>query len=181
MKNKNLLVFGASHSSTSINKKFATYTSSLFQFENVDVIDLNDYELPLFTIDLESTIGFPINAEKFLSKVQWADFIIISLAEHNGSYTASFKNLFDWVSRIKMKLFENKKILLLSTSTGSRGGVSVMNSGLDRFPRHGAEILASFSLPSFSENFTEQQGIINEEIRNKYETVIQSVKQKLSV
>jgi len=77
----------------------------------------------------------------------------LSLAEHNGAYSAVFKNVFDWISRIDAKVFETTPMLLLSTSPGARAGQSVMEIALDRFPRHGATIVENFSLPSFHDNF----------------------------
>ena len=53
----NLIAFAASSSSKSINKKLATYASTLLTDASVEVIDLNDYELPLFSEDKEREIG----------------------------------------------------------------------------------------------------------------------------
>jgi NAD(P)H-dependent FMN reductase len=101
------------------------------------------------------------------------------MAEHNGSYTAWFKNLFDWVSRINGKFLQDKKILLLSTSPGARGAQSVMASALDRFPRHGAIILASFSLPNFNENFDPEKGVIKEDLKEQYDEIVRLLKETL--
>lgn len=45
-------------------------------------------------------------------------------------------------------------MLLLSTSPGPRGAATVMESGIATFPRIGAQLAASFSLPSFYEQFS---------------------------
>ncbi len=49
--NKKVIAFGASNSSRSINKKLVTYTSGLLDGADVEILDLNDYELPLFSVD----------------------------------------------------------------------------------------------------------------------------------
>jgi chromate reductase len=163
-----ILAFGASYSRNSINKMFAAFVANQIQNGEVEVLDLNQFDLPLFTIDKEKEVGAPNAARDFLAKLESADLLVISMAEHNGSYTTAFKNLFDWTSRVKLKMFENKKVILLSTAPGQRGGKGVLDAALIRFPIHGAQILMSFSLPKFAENFDEINGIVNEELRQEF-------------
>jgi len=171
-----IIAFGASASKKSINKQFAIFAANLFDEAEIEVLDLNDFPLPLFTVDLEREMGIPDHAKKFHDKLQTADLIIISVAEHNGTYTAAFKNLFDWVSRYQMKMFIGKKMFLLSTAPGPRGGQGSLEAALSRFPRHGAEIVAHFSLPNFQENFDVEKGIINEELKNIFLDKIKEIK-----
>ena len=176
-----IIAFGASYSKQSINKKFAEYTATRFENATVELLDLSNYNLPIYTIDLEKEKGIPESVKVFLAKIKETDLLIISLSEHNGSYSAGFKNLFDWLSRLELNLFANKKMLLLSTAPGARGGQSVMETALARFPRHGAEIIGNFSLPKFQENFEEKRGIINEELSTKFEKLINDTKTKLNL
>ncbi|MEM5538309.1 NAD(P)H-dependent oxidoreductase [Olleya sp. AS48] len=154
---KNIIAFGASNSKTSINKQLATYASSLLKNTEVEVLDLNDFDVPTYSVDLEGKSGIPDNAQQLLNKIIASDGLIISLAEHNGAYTAIFKSLFDWMSRIDVKLFKQKPMLLMSTSPGARGGQSVFEIAENRFPIHDANIVAKFSLPSFNDNFKEDK------------------------
>lgn len=170
------LAFGASSSEHSINKRFAHYTALQLD-PQAELLDLRDFPLPVFSVDLEKEIGIPPEARNFISKIKSTDLLVISLAEHNGSYTAAFKNLFDWTSRTEPKLFAGMKMLLLSTSTGQRGGLGVMEAALIRFPIHGADIIAHFSLPKFSENFDETDGITSPELRSKYIEKLSGVKE----
>ena len=48
---KNILAFAGSNSSNSINKKLAIYASSLVEGAQVTILDLNDFELPIFGVD----------------------------------------------------------------------------------------------------------------------------------
>ena len=59
--------------------------------------------------------------------------IIISLAEHNGSYTSAFKNIYDWISVIETKVWGNKPLILLSTSDGQNAGKTVLSNSLISF------------------------------------------------
>ena len=45
-----IIAFGGSPSKNSINKKLATYAASLFENAEVEVLTLNDFEMPLFTV-----------------------------------------------------------------------------------------------------------------------------------
>lgn len=157
-----LLAFAASNSSTSINKKLATYASSLVPHAEVEILDLNDYELPLFSTDKEKELGQPALAQAFFDKIGSADAVIISFAEHNGSYSAAYKNLFDWTSRINQKLFQNKPMVLLSTSPGPRGGATVLAAAVNSAPFFEGDVKASVSVPSFHKNFDAEQGVITD-------------------
>ncbi len=90
-----VVAFAASNSKKSINKTLAAYASSLIPGAKTELLDLNDYEIPLFSEDKEAEIGQPQPARKFLAKLANADAIVISFAEHNGSYTAAYKHSFD--------------------------------------------------------------------------------------
>lgn len=172
VRNMKIIAFGASYSRDSINRKFASYATEFFPEADVEILDLRDFDLPLYTSDVEAAIGHPQAAHDFLAKVEEADLLIVSLAEHNGSYTAAFKNLFDWTSRIKAKLFEGKKMLLLATAPGPRGGKSVLQAATQRFPVHGSVIVGTFSLPLFRENFSEEAGILDSALKEEFERVL---------
>lgn len=148
-----IIAFAGSNSSNSINKKLVTYASSLFKNVEVEILDLNNFEAPLFNVDTERKMGQSKEALKFINKLKSATIIIVSLAEHNGNYTAAFKNLIDWCSRIEKGFFDYKPMLLMATSTGVRGGKSVLELAQNNLTRFHANIQAVFSLPNFNENF----------------------------
>ena len=151
---KKIIALGGSSSRKSINKTLAIYAASKVADASIKVMDLNDYKLPLYGIDSEEEIGIPEAAHKFNEILESADGLVISLAEHNGSYTAVFKNLIDWLSRIDMKVWKGKPMLLMATSPGGRGGASVLAAAKSYFPFMEADIVADFSLPSFYDNFS---------------------------
>lgn len=171
-----IIAFGASPSKNSINKKLATYAASLFTNAEVEVLDLNNYQMPLFSVDIEVEIGQHELAKAFLAKMESADFLVVSLAENNGNYSAAFKNIFDWCSRITPKVFQEKPMLLLATSPGARGGASVLEIAKTAFPRYGADIKATFSLPSFNANFDiEKLEISNAELDNQLKEIVKDL------
>ncbi len=170
---KKVLAFAASNSTKSINKQLVTYALSLLDNIEGEVLDLNDYEMPLFSEDTEQKIGQPALAKAFLEKIAASDALIISFAEHNGSYSVAYKNIFDWCSRINPKVFQSKPIVMLSTSPGKGGAASVLGAAVNSAPYFNGEVKASFSVPSFYENFnSETQSVSDENIRNQLKNVI---------
>ncbi|MDA8596604.1 NAD(P)H-dependent oxidoreductase [Flavobacteriaceae bacterium] len=150
---KKIVALGASSAKNSMNKALATYAAGLVENGEVLVLDLNDYPLPLYSIDLEMESGIPEAAKKLLSEIQSADGLVISFAEHNGAYSTAFKNAFDWMSRIDGKLWADIPMVLLATSPGARGGATVLEIAKGRFPYMGGNIIGSLSVPSWGENF----------------------------
>ena len=171
---KKIIAFGASSSKQSINKQLATFAANQFQNVSVEILDLNDYEMPIFSVDKEKENGIHPLAQEFYSKLGSTDLIIISFAEHNGNYSTAFKNILDWTSRINAKTFQEKPMLLLATSPGARGGSSVLEIATKRFPFQGGIVKGSFSLPSFYENFDVINGIIHPEYKNQLLEIVNS-------
>ncbi|GGC73670.1 NADPH-dependent FMN reductase [Undibacterium terreum] len=155
-----LLAFAASNSSKSINKKLVSYAAGLVEGAQVEVLDLNDFELPLYSSDREAQLGQPALAKAFLQKIADSDAILISFAEHNGSYSAAYKNLFDWCSRINPKVYQNKPAVFLSTSPGPGGAANVLASAKTSAPYFTANLKASLSVPRFNENFDAEAGAL---------------------
>ena len=172
---KKIIAFGASSSKSSINKQLATYTANQFQNASIEILDLNDYEMPVFSVDKQAENGIHPLAQEFYAKIGSADLIIISFAEHNGNFSSAFKNILDWSSRINAKTFQEKPMLLLATSPGARGGSSVLDIATKRFPFQGGIVKGSFSLPSFNDNFDVEKGITNEDLKNQLLEIVNSI------
>jgi len=161
---KKIITLGGSNSKNSINKQLAAYTGSFLSNVEIISIDLNDFEMPLYSIDIENEVGFDESAKRLNELFENVDGFIISLAEHNGAYSAVFKNAFDWLSRIEAKVWRDKPMILMSASPGGRGGQSVLEIALAKFPRMGANIIGSMSFQSFYDNFKNGE-VVNEELK----------------
>lgn len=148
-----ILAIGASNNRKSINRTLAEYSANLIDGAEVEVLDIQDYELPIFSDEREEKFGQPLQARQFFKKIGEADALVISFAEHNGSYTAAWKNLFDWVSRIDGKVFQGKPVVYLSTSPGPGGARSVLASAVESASFFGADVIDSVSVAKFYENF----------------------------
>ena len=167
---KKILAFGASSSKHSINKKLATYAASQIKDAQVQILDLNDFEMPIFSVDRESEHGIPEAAHQFKQHIIDTDGIIISFAEHNGNVSAAYKNIYDWVSRIEQNLWHDKPMFLLATSPGGRGGKTVLQISSEGIRRSNTGTIVEFSLPSFHQNFDSTKGILGDELRHSFES-----------
>lgn len=174
---KKILAFAGSTSSTSINKQLASYAASLLEETSFEVVDMRDYQAQLYSIDDEQN-GFPENMVHLSERLKSYDGFMVSLAEHNGSYAAAFKNTFDWLSRIDRIIFNKKPMLLMAASPGGRGGASVLASANASFPHMGAEIVSNFSLPGFFDNFKEGE-IVDSQLNETLKKAVQIFESKI--
>ena len=158
-----ILAFAASNSTQSINRQLLNYASTLIEDVDIETLDINDYEMPLYSSDREQADGIPDEAHRFYQRIGSADALLISFAEHNGSYTAAFKNLYDWTSRIDPKVYQNKATVMLSTSPGAGGAESVLATATKSASFFGADLKASMSVPSFYDNFDVQSGRLKDD------------------
>jgi len=174
-----ILAFAASSSSKSINHQLVTYAANLLVDADTEVLNINDYELPLYSEDREAEIGRPELAKKFLRKIASSDALIISFAEHNGSYTVAYKNLFDWASRINPKVFQNKPMVLLATSPGPGGASSVLATATSSAPYFDGIVKAGISVPSFYDNYNNDTArITNHDINKQLLTALNSLNEQ---
>lgn len=168
-----VLAFAASSSKNSINKHLANYAAQQIEEAQVELLDINDYEIPLFSEDREKELGQPELAKAFHQKLGEADVIVISFAEHNGSYTAAYKNLFDWTSRISRDVFQNKPVIMLATSPGPGGAGNVLAVAKASAPHFAADVKATLSVPNFYDNFDLENGILtNKELVDQLQSAI---------
>ena len=174
-----ILAFAATNSRNSINKQLISYTADMLRNANgdeIEIIDLNDFEMPIYSVDREQESGIPEQAHQFYRKIGEAEAILISYAEYNGTYTAAYKNLFDWTSRVGGKVYQDKPVVLFSSSPGPNGARSVLAQAVTSAPYYGADVKASLSVPSFYDNFdVENSRVTNDEIKAQLESVLASL------
>ena len=140
---------------------------------------LNDFEMPIYSEDREKKGGIPDKALEFKKLISETDGIVISLAEHNGNYTAAFKNIYDWISVVEKVVWNNKPLFLLAASEGSNGGNNVLQIAASRFSRQSNFEIPLFSLPNFSENFSDSEGILDKVLNQDFVVKLTSFKSQL--
>lgn len=173
-----MLAFVGSNSSKSINEQL---TKAVLKELNVThtFVDLKTLDIPLFSEDLEREIKSPKGIVSLKDQIDTFEHIFITTNEHNGNLSAFFKNIIDWLSRADKSFLQGKKVFILSTSNGKRGGLGANESLQKMIERFGCEVYESYAFSSFSENFNkETQQITNkdflQEIDNKLNRILKS-------
>jgi len=179
-----ILAFAASSSSTSINRALVTHAADRLLAARPDaeleLLDLRDYDMPVYSSDREKEGGIPEPAQRFFTKIGEADGLLISYAEHNGLYTAAFKNIFDWASRIEAKVYQGKPMAIMSASPGGGGGGSVLTTALASAPYFSAEVVGSLSVPHFYKTFDLEAGALQDpELAEALQTAVAALAARL--
>lgn len=168
-----VLTFSSSNSSTSINRQLIAYATSLCN--NAQMIDLRDFDCPIYSPDLEKNSGAPEAIKKLHSHIEKADTLIIGLNEHNGYPSAFFKNILDWLTRVNHQFLAHKSVILISSSVGKNGGINSLKHMQLTLPVFGANIIASFSVGSFNEVFKDNQ-LIDQDLNLKLNNALNQLK-----
>ncbi|MEM6889282.1 MAG: NAD(P)H-dependent oxidoreductase [Pseudomonadota bacterium] len=152
-----ILAFAASNHSNSINRQLVNYAAGrLAQMQpsvQIEYLDLNDYEMPIYSIDREKADGIHSSAKAFYEKIGEADALLIAFAEYNGFVTSAWKNIFDWMSRIDMKIWQDKDAVILAATPGSRAGANVLNSQETLAPFFGMNIKGKFGVGLWNDSW----------------------------
>ncbi len=126
-----ILAFAGSARDGSYNKKLVRIAAKGAELAGaeVEVLDLNDYPMPLMNEDHETQNGMPENALLIKEKLLGCSGLLISAPEYNGSLTPLLKNVLDWASRANspgekpLSAYRDKTAVLMSASPGPMGGM----------------------------------------------------------
>lgn len=157
-----ILAFGASNSKTSINRALAAHAGRRLQQKlpgaTLEVLDLNAYEMPIYSVDRERAGGVPAPARRLFDQLGAADAALASYAEHNGSYTSAWKNIFDWMSRLGEGAFQGRPMVAMAAAPGPKGGATVLAQAVQSARFFGADIVDSLVVARFHEVFDLEAG-----------------------
>jgi NAD(P)H-dependent FMN reductase len=173
-----ILAIPATNTRNGINRQLLGYAAQLLEgglVPNADVefIDLNDLEMPIYSMEREQELGVPAEAHRLFERIGSAEAVILSFAEHNGSYTAAWKNVFDWTSSIDASVFQNKKVAAFAATPGPRAGAGVLGSATVALPFFGADLVGSLGIPTFHENFDAEAGeLVDPDLRARFEKTL---------
>lgn len=173
-----ILAIPASLSPNGLNRQLIDHAvrlleSGLVADAEVEIIDLNNYEMPIYSDQRLAAGGIPEPAQRLYDEIGSAEAVIISFAEHNGSYTAAWKNTFDWVSRIDMRVYQGRKVAMFAATPGPRAGAGVLGSATSAAPFFGADLVGSLGIPTFGTTFdAEADEITDADIRNQFEKIL---------
>jgi len=169
-----IIAFAGSNSSNSINYQLVRYTCDLVTGHNIQLLNLARFPFPMFSVDLEKQKGYSNSLIEFRDDIAASQGMILSVNEYNSGPSAYYKNVLDWLSRVERNFLDNTKLLLMSTSPGKRGGLSSLAYSEQQLPRFGAEIMATFSMPSFYENFDPADGIKDPDLKKAHAQALEA-------
>ena len=95
----------------------------------VTLINLKDYQMPLYNGDDEQATGMPESAQRLLRLFEQHDGLLLASPEYNGFFTPLIKNTFDWMTRtepdgkVGLRVFKRYPVALVSSSPGLMGGL----------------------------------------------------------
>ncbi|WP_109299983.1 NAD(P)H-dependent oxidoreductase [Aquimarina sp. AU474] len=149
---KNILAFSGSNNPDSINEKLVQSVINKYPEYDIRFIDLKKFDAPIYSQKIQSS-GIPDTILELYKIFQESEGFIIASPEHNGLPSAFLKNTIDWLSVITQKFFDNKPVLLLSTSPGATGARTHLGLLAKLVPLWGGKLKATYSLGSFESNF----------------------------
>jgi NAD(P)H-dependent FMN reductase len=153
-----ILAFAGSARRDSLNCKFLAVAVAAARAAGAEVtlVDLNEYELPLYHGDLEDASGMPANATKLIALIAKHDGLLIASPEYNGAFTPLLKNTIDWCTRSDDDVFGSKVVAVISASPGPFGGVRSLVMAQQLLLKLGCHIVAGqTALPNASKAFDE--------------------------
>jgi chromate reductase len=165
-----ILAFAGSTRKKSFNRRLIELAK-----DDVTLIDLKGYELPMYDADLEAKHGLPGNAVRLKKAFMEHDALLLACPEYNGSITPLLKNTLDWVSRPAeeeppMAAYNGKVAALLAASPGGLGGLRGLVHVRAILGNMGVMVLPNqLALPRAHEEFDERT-------RGKVAAIVEALK-----
>ncbi len=175
-----ILAFAGSSRRDSCNKKLVTFAADQARKHGADVtlIDLRDFDMPLYNGDLESEEGPPEAATRLFNLMKEHHGLLLACPEYNSSITPLLKNTIDWVSRPRegeprLAAFTGKVAGLLSASPGQLGGLRGLVHVRSILSSIGTTVVPSQAAVSAAhEAFDENGAIRDDEVAERIEAVV---------
>lgn len=133
-KKPKILAFAGSLREKSYNKRVLKVAIEGAKKAGADVtyVDLKDYPMPIYNVDLQETQGFPAIATAFQKLLLEHDGLLIASPEYNASLPGALKNVIDWTSRANGDLktgecYKGKIAAIMTASPGAFGGIRCLS------------------------------------------------------
>lgn len=178
-----VLAFAGSTQKNSFNKKLVLEAADLARQDGaqVTVVNLEDYEAPFYSADLERKEKMPAKAKKLRDLMIQNQVIIIASPEYNASVSAALKNAIDWASRSESgspsrEAFKGKTFVIISASPGKGGGVRGLKHLRAILEDAGGTVVdQQVTVPDAFNAFDDQGHLKNSETRAQLKQLIDQV------
>jgi len=119
---------------------------------SVEILDLKEYDFPVFEERLKFLNPIPAGANEFSNKLKSARGVIIVTPEYNGGIPAALKNVID----LLYDEWKRKPVAIATVSNGAFGGSQVITSLQFSLWKIGAwTVPAMFPVPNVEKTFDE--------------------------
>jgi len=126
-----ILAFAGSARRDSFNRKLASVAVRGAEEAGAEVtlVNLGDFDMPIYDGDLEESDGIPEGALSFKKLLLEHDGLLIASPEYNSSISPLLKNAIDWASRAEsddepaLAAYRGKVAAIMSASPGGLGGL----------------------------------------------------------
>jgi NAD(P)H-dependent FMN reductase len=167
----NIAIISASVRTGRNSHRVALYLSNYItstQVGNAEMLDLYEYQFPLFSERLRNLTNPPAGATAFAEKIKNADGVIIVTPEYNGGYPAALKNVID----LLYPEWKRKPIGIAAVSSGAFGGTQVVTSLTFTLLKIGALLSpALFQVATVQKSYDENGVPTDKETTNKFAKV----------
>ena len=162
-----IVAFSGSLRKESFNQTLAKVVAkqALLAGAEVEVINLADFDIPLFSEDVEKA-GTPAGVAALKEIIAQANGLIVATPEYNGSISGVLKNALDWISRTApdaTPAFSNTRVALVATSPGGLGGIRGLAHARDIFVGMGSLVLSEQLAVSSAYQAFDVQGQLTDE------------------
>lgn len=145
-----ILGFDGSGRKNSMNRKLLEIVARETETAGAEVtlINLHDYDLPIYNGDLEAEHSLPEKVIELKKLFGEQDGFLIASPEYNGGYSALLKNAIDWITRpapegVPRQPFAGSTIGLITTTPGPLSGLRGLNQLNGLFFGIGATVLST--------------------------------------
>lgn len=155
-----ILAFAASARRESLNRKFLSLGVEAARKAGAEVtlLDLNDFEMPIFHGDLEEAQGLPANTVRLVELITAHHALLVASPEYNNMFTPLFKNTIDWCTRADGNPFEGKVAAVMSASPGIHGGVRSLQLAQQLLLKLGCHVVPAQCILPHAESAFDAQG-----------------------
>ena len=173
MSDKKVLVFAGSVRTGSVNKRLAAAAAAELESAgaSVTLIDMADFDAPLYSGDIEADSGIPASMQELRKLVKSHDAMFITAPEYNGCVPPLIINVFSWVSRPqegddRLEAFAGRFAAIGAASPGAMGGMRMLPRLRDYLSELGLAVVPGIvSLPGAMEAFDDDGNIAAERPR----------------
>jgi chromate reductase, NAD(P)H dehydrogenase (quinone) len=126
-----------------INEVLRRHMSRKLREAGVEVtdLDLNDFEMPIFNLDIEEAGRTPDAAVRLAEMFRSYDIVFIASPEYNGGVTPLIANVVAWVSRQKPNPFKHAIFGIGGVSDGKYATIFALSHLRDSLSKLGALVV----------------------------------------